>query len=234
MWDLLSVNLLELAQIVPLKVLTLLPVRIIMTALSSGWSTSCFAEVANQDGQKCGPITTFVNLFFVALLVTVRANVNLFGLTSRCATLDFCAIEQGHFFHATRALEDLRIDGVASNCLPTTAIATSLIQPVDLWLNIARKILERALKAIHIHRCAVVLGYKGRCRAPINGDGLTALHERGQRRTARAAEGVENEVARLGVVPDILPDGVVRLFRPVGVHVVDSRSRRSPGRRAVP
>ena len=149
------------------------------------------------------------------------ADADLFRLASSRLALHFDAVEQRHFFQAARALEDIGVDGVGSRRPPVAAVAARLVQPVHLRLDLALQLLKGALQLIHIHRRAVVLGDEGRSRGKVDGDRRPPFHQRRQGRPARAAERVQHQVAGLGVMLDVLADGVVRLLRPVGVHVVD-------------
>src|SRR5208337_5149653 len=124
---------------------------------------------------------------------------------------------------AAWALEDLAIDRVARHGFAAAAIATCLVEPVDLALDGSLHSLKRRTKFVRVNGGAMILGDECSGRAAVDGDGFPTVQQGRNSRSARATEWVEHDVTRLRVVADILPDGLVRLLRPVDVHVVDRR-----------
>lgn len=155
--------------------------------------------------------------------MAVRANIDRFWFSRRSLALHFRAVEQGHFFQATRAAKDIRIDRIGRGCLAVAAVAARLVPPVQLGLHLALQFFKGALQLVHVHGGAVILGYKSCGWGEVNRDGCAPVHQGRQSRTAGTAERIQHQIAGFGVMLDVLADGVVRLLRPVSVHVIDGR-----------
>ena len=198
-------------------------VRVVVPPFGAGRFAALFAQVADQHRHCSEFFAGRFDLFLQSAFMAVRADLDLPGLAFGGGALNFHTVEQGDFFQAARALEDLGIDGVRGGRLAAAAVAAGLIEPVYFGLDSGFQFLKGFLQGVHIHWRTIVFGDKGRGRAAVNGNRFAPFHQGGQGRAAGAAEGVEHQVAGLRVMPDILADGVVRLLGPVGVHVVNGR-----------
>ena len=113
----------------------------------------------------------------MALGLAVRADLDGLRLAGRGLGFIVAAVVEGDLLQASRALEDLAVDGVSRRRLAPAAIAPRLVEPVDLGLDLAFDLLERLAERVGIDGGAVVLGDESRGRAAVDGDGLAALEQ---------------------------------------------------------
>ena len=223
MRDRLPLDLLDLSEIILLEIRAFLVGFFPVKPLLAGRLTPVLTVINDLNRHIAELLALRPDDLREPILLAFRADIDRLGLAVGGLGLIDAAVVERDLRQAARALEDLAVDGVSGGGLAAATVAAGLVEPVDLGLDLSSDALKGRAERVRIDRRAMVLGDEGRRGAAVDGDGFPPIQEHGQGRPARAAEWIEHDVAGLGVVPDVLPDGGVRLLRPVDVHIVNRR-----------
>src|SRR5262249_10411331 len=169
MRDFLALDLLNLPKIMLLEIGTIFFVGLVMLPLLSCGLAAVLALVDHFDRYVAELLVLRSNHLDEAVGPAFWADIHRLGLTGAGFGLILCAIIERDLREAAWTLEDLAEDGVSGRGLAAAAVATGLVEPIDLGLDLVPDLLESDPKLIRVNRRTMVLRDKCGGGAAIDG-----------------------------------------------------------------